>query len=135
MLDRARRTATDLSCQVALEIGDVHDLAFADDASDTVVANAVFCSVADPIAGLREIARVVKPDGNILLLEHVRPRNAVLGLIADLINPIVRRVFGPNINRNTEHNIGRAGITIDEIERWGVWRKITARDDPALAHR
>lgn len=135
MLKRARQAAEKHDQDVALEIGDVQNLPFADDEFDTVVATAVFCSVADPVAGLTEVARVVRPDGRVLLLEHVRPRNAVLGWIADRVNPAVRRLLGPNINRDTEHNIARAGITIDQIERWGVWRTITARHDHPLPQR
>lgn len=127
MLARARRRAAHLDVPVRLELADVQELPFPAASFDTVVATCVFCSVADPVAGLREVARVVRPDGQVLLLEHVRPRTRVLGWLFDLINPIVRRTIGPNINRCTESNVARAGLEIVEIRRWGIWREIVAR--------
>ncbi|MEQ8437801.1 MAG: methyltransferase domain-containing protein [Ilumatobacter fluminis] len=126
MLARARKSAGRLGVPVRLELADVQRLPFADATFDTVVATCVFCSVADPVAGLREAARVVRPGGQVLLLEHVRPRTPLLGWLFDLINPIVRRTFGPNINRRTEENIEQAGLDVAEVRRWGIWREIVA---------
>ncbi len=61
-----------------------------------------------------------------LLLEHVRPRNRLLGWLADQATPIVRRLIGPEINRRTEDNIAAAGLDIVDIRRWGVWREVIA---------
>jgi LuxR family maltose regulon positive regulatory protein len=47
-----------------------------DDALDRI-----FCAVADPALGLREVRRVTRRDGRVLLLEHVRPENRFLGLV------------------------------------------------------
>jgi ubiquinone/menaquinone biosynthesis C-methylase UbiE len=61
MLSRARARAGRLGMDVDLEQGDVEHLPFADDAFDTVTATCVFCSVDDPVRGLQEVKRVVKP--------------------------------------------------------------------------
>lgn len=127
MMARARGAAERLDRRVDLDVADVQDLPFEDDSFDTVTATCVFCSVADPVAGLREVARVVRPEGQVLLLEHVRPRNAVLGWLADRIAPVVARLMGPEINRRTEDNVAAAGLDIVEVGRWGVWREIHAR--------
>ncbi len=127
MLARARRRADRLGVPIRIELADVQQLPFADATFDTVVATCVFCSVADPVAGLREVARVVRPGGQVLLLEHVRPRTPLLGWLFDLVNPVVRRFVGPNINRRTEDNIAQSGLDMIEVRRWGIWREIVAR--------
>lgn len=126
MLERAKRRAGRRSEPVELQLADIQQAPFPDDSFDTAVATTVFCSVADPVQGLREVARVVKPGGKVLLLEHVRPRNALLARVFDLLNPITRNVFGFNINRPTEDNVAAAGLRVDEARRDGVWREIVA---------
>jgi ubiquinone/menaquinone biosynthesis C-methylase UbiE len=71
MLDRAKKRADKESVPVDLRLGDVQDLDFPDAVFDSVVATFVFCSVPDPILGLRELERVLKPGGKLILLEHV----------------------------------------------------------------
>jgi ubiquinone/menaquinone biosynthesis C-methylase UbiE len=125
MLARARRKAEKLHLRVDLHEMDVQDLKFPDHSFDTVFATFVFCSVPDPVAGLRELKRVCKPDGRLLLLEHMRPGNPVLGLFFDALNPMVVRMMGANINRRTIDNIRQAGWRIEieenlsaDIVRW-----------------
>lgn len=127
MLDRARRRAARLGSRVRLTRADVQALPFPDGSFDTVAATCVFCSVADPARGLAEVARVVRPDGQVLLLEHVRPTNPLLGLLADLVSPLTRRLLGPAMNRRTEETVVRAGLEIVEVRREGIWREIVAR--------
>lgn len=127
MLARASRVADGLDRPIVLELADVQDLPYRDGCFDTVTATCVFCSVADPVAGLREVARVVRADGQVLLLEHVRPRNPLLGWVADRVAPAIARLLGPEINRRTEDNVTAAGLDIVEVRRWGVWREVHAR--------
>src|SRR5262249_37107267 len=58
----------------------------------------------------RELRRVVRPEGQILLLEHVRPPG-LGGAIADFLNPLAVRLIGANINRKTVENVEQAGLT------------------------
>ena len=112
MLERARKKALNLGLEVDLREMDVQHLTFPDHAFDTIFATFVFCSVPDPVLGLQELRRVCKPDGRLLLLEHMRPGNPILGFLFDLFNPMVVRMMGANINRKTMENIRKAGWEI-----------------------
>ncbi len=117
MMERAQRNALILGQEVDFWEMDVQHLAFPDQVFDTVFATFVFCSVPDPVSGLRELRRVCKPGGTLLLLEHIRPKNFILGFLFDLLNPIVVRMMGANINRRTLDNIRMAGWRIQVEER------------------
>lgn len=125
MLEKAKKRASVLGLRVELQEMDVQRLAFPEGFFDTVFATFVFCSVPDPVLGLQELRRVCKRDGRLLLLEHMRPGNPALGLFFDMINPMVVRMMGANINRRTMENIQSAGwrILVEEhlssdIVRW-----------------
>lgn len=121
MLERARRRAEREGIRVDLRLMDAQHLELPDDSFDSVVATFVFCSVPDPIQGLRELRRVSKSEGRVLLLEHVRP-GGVAGNVADLLNPLVVRIMGANINRRTVENVRRAGLQIERVD--DLWRDI-----------
>jgi ubiquinone/menaquinone biosynthesis C-methylase UbiE len=110
MLAQARARAAQLNVAVTLREADAQALPFPDASFDTVVTTCVFCSVPDPQLGLAEVVRVLKPSGQLLMLEHVRSHHVVLGTLMDLLNPLVVRVMGANINRETVRTIERAGL-------------------------
>ncbi|MFT8889685.1 MAG: methyltransferase domain-containing protein [Ethanoligenens sp.] len=110
MLSKAEKKIVNCHSQVQLNLMDVQHLDFPDDSFDTVLSTCVFCSVPDPVEGLKEIRRVCKPGGKIVMLEHVRSENALLGPIMDVFNPIVFNLYGANINRKTLDNIRKAGF-------------------------
>jgi phosphatidylethanolamine/phosphatidyl-N-methylethanolamine N-methyltransferase len=116
MLARARRRAEALGLDLELGHMDAQDLDFADDSFDAAVATFVFCSVPLPIQGLRELGRVVQPGGDIWLLEHVRVDRPVLGPLMDGLNPVLVRMSGANINRQTVENVARAGLELISVE-------------------
>ncbi len=130
MLARARQRAGKLHLNPALKIGDVQALEFPDAHFDTIVATFVFCSVPDPILGLQELKRVLKPEGKILLLEHMRLPNEFAGKVMDLVNPLVVRLMGANINRRTLENIQKAGLRIENVQdlgMGGMFKRIVVR--------
>lgn len=130
MLKRAKARAAELEAEVNLQLGDVQDLDFPDNSFDDVVATFVFCSVPDPVLGLNEIARVLKSNGRLLLLEHVRSANSVLGKLMDILDPIAVRLMGPHINRRTVENIQRSRLKLGYVEDkglGGIFKLIVAR--------
>jgi len=115
MLDKSGKRAEALGIKVDLKLMDAQALKFPDDRFDTVFATFVFCSVPDPVLGLKELRRVCRPAGRLLLLEHMRPENPFLGLVFDALNPLVVRLIGANINRKTINNIHSAGWTVETV--------------------
>ena len=90
---------------------DVQELKFPDATFDSVVSACTFCSVPDPLRGLRELYRCLKPGGRLLMFEHVRSRFGPIAILQDLMTPITRRM-GPEMNRDTVSNVLRAGFEL-----------------------
>lgn len=105
MLQQAERKRDRKQLAIDLALMDVQTLCYADNSFDTVVASFVFCSVPKPRKGLKELYRVLKPGGQLLLLEHVLSSNKVMAFMMNLINPLVVRLVGANINRETIKNV------------------------------
>lgn len=137
MIAVAARKARRQGVVVDLIIADSQALPFKDSAFDGAVASFVFCSVPDPVQGLREVGRVLRPEGNAYLLEHGRS-GSPLGWVMDMLNPLVVRMIGANINRRTLDNIRRAGLQIEEAKNLLadvvrlVWVKPTLATEEAI---
>ncbi len=127
MLEKAKSKILRLDRDVELVQADAESLPFKDDVFDAVISTFVFCSVENPVEGLKELYRVLKPKGKAIFLEHMRCENEIGGKILDALNPIFR-VFGPEVNRRTNENIKKAGFRIVK-EIWlltSVFRLIVA---------
>lgn len=113
LLARARRRATG----VPLVVGRAEQLPFRTGSFDTVVSSLVFCSVADPLQGLREVARVLASHGQLRMLEHVRSPNRVLGRLQDLMQPAWTWFAGGcHPNRDTVSTVEHSGFVIEKPE-------------------
>jgi len=114
MLANAYDKIDKTKASVVLMEMDAQQMDFSDNTFDVVVSTCVFCSVPDPVKGFQEIRRVVKPEGKIVMLEHMRSNNIVVGKMLDLINPLTVRIVGANVNRKTIENIEKAGLKIEQ---------------------
>ncbi len=115
MIKRARKRAVRQDVAVTLHQMDVQNMSFPDASFDTVVATFVFCSVPDPAQGLREVVRICKPGGKVILLEHMISANRILAVLMNLLNPIVVRIAGANINRRTVQNVRNSGLVVERV--------------------
>lgn len=86
-------------------------LPFEDNAFDTVVSTLVLCTVEDPDQALREVRRVLRPGGTLLLIEHVRSSRPRLARIQDRLHRPWRAIgYGCNCNRDTTTALQNAGF-------------------------
>jgi ubiquinone/menaquinone biosynthesis C-methylase UbiE len=92
-------------------------LPFEDDSFDTVAVTLVLCTVPDPAATLQEIKRILKPDGQLLFLEHVRSPHPDLAKWQDRLEKPWRFLGdGCHCNRDTEANLKAAGFELSDVE-------------------
>ncbi|MGZ8096461.1 MAG: class I SAM-dependent methyltransferase [Methylosarcina sp.] len=117
MLKQAKHKKDRKNIDVDLGLMDVQSLSYASNSFDTIIASFVFCSVPSPSKGLKELYRVCKPGGQILLLEHVLSSNPFIARTMNLLNPLVVALVGANINRNTVKSVracGFSSVRVDE---------------------
>jgi SAM-dependent methyltransferase len=111
------------------------ELPFADASVDTVVSTFVLCTVDAPDLALREITRVLRPDGQLLFLEHVRSESPMLARWQDrLAGPWRRFAQGCRCNRATAELITRCGLVLDEVHE-GSWRAMPPIVRPLVVGR
>lgn len=125
----AHGVASDVSCEMIklangksrpsslhLIQASAEQLPFPDASFDAAFATLVFCSVASPQEAFSELRRVVRPNGTVVLLEHVRPKG-ILGWLFDALTILTVALFDDHFNRRTAYEASRAGFELLRVER------------------
>lgn len=116
MLDEARRHDAIDGKPVTFRQVEASDLPFPDARFDTVTTSLTLCTVPDPEQTLREMSRVARPDGRIVMLEHVRAPNRILAGAQRLLTPMQERRMGCHLDRPTDRLVQDIGFTIEHRE-------------------
>ena len=117
MVRLLQRRLDDLHPGVRLLRAPAEDLPFLDDTFDTVVSTLTLCTVSDQPRALRELARVLRPGGQLLFIEHVRADDAGLARWQDRLNGLNRVLaHGCNCNRATLASLRSGGFAIRQVE-------------------
>lgn len=121
MRRQAAEKAREVGCDVTLRDARAESLPDDDDSVDVVLASLVFCTIADPDRALEEVARVLKPGGELRFLEHVRA-DGWRERGQELLNPLWSRAAGGcQLTRETvERFVCHDAFAVEEIERVGV---------------
>jgi ubiquinone/menaquinone biosynthesis C-methylase UbiE len=120
MRARLSRRVNDLSASAEVVEASADHLPFPDATFDTAVVTYVLCSVRDPRAALEEVARVLRPDGHLLFIEHVRSDNPGVAKWQDRIRPLCNGLAGCNPNRDTLAAIEASPLAVESVKHGEV---------------
>ena len=127
MLDKAvERVQTLAMPNVTLKVMDATSLDFGDDEFDRAIATYTISAVPDPVAVLREMRRVVKPGGVLVILNHFRSERRATGLFEDFVAPLCTRL-GWKSNLPMKPLLERVGLTpelITTVNMFNGWRLV-----------
>jgi ubiquinone/menaquinone biosynthesis C-methylase UbiE len=128
MLAIGRRRAQELGHPADLRLGDVQALEFADESFDTVTCTLGFCTIPDTRAAAAEAFRVLRPGGQLLLLEHVRSPSPIVRGGQRLLEPLAVRFEADHLLREPLDYLPDVGFEIDEVQRlkWGIVERLRA---------
>jgi len=132
MLELARRRAHELDRSVDLLEADAERLPFEDERFDTVVCVLALCSIPRPPVAIREMIRVLKPGGALLLVDHVGSTWPPVYLGQWLVERVTIPTHGEHLTRRSFPIVERSGLRIQEHERLkaGIVERISAVRSP-----
>ncbi len=118
MLRKLRAKVEDAGAEAQIVRAGAEDVPFEDSSFDTVAFTLVLCTVPDPVAALDEAARILRPGGRLLFLEHVRSEETGLARWQDrLVRPWRFLADGCHCNRDTVATIEASPLSVESVER------------------
>jgi ubiquinone/menaquinone biosynthesis C-methylase UbiE len=101
-------------------VGDIQILSdyFDSNTFDFITSRCTFCSVPDPIKGLKEVAKVLRPTGKLIQIEHGLSDFKPVNMILRLFDPTTFKKFGVHVTRNHIANLRLAGFRL--IHHWNI---------------
>ena len=117
--DRVARRVAQAPFPVHIQSVSAERLPYDDATFDCVVSTFTLCTVPNPILALREVRRVLKPEGYFLFLEHGRSDNSAVARWQDRLNPFQNWLgCGCNLNRRIDQLVRAAGLRLDSLDRY-----------------
>jgi len=114
MLDKAAPRVAAYKGDMQVQHADVHHMPFEDGQFDQIFTSCTFCSVPQPIEGLKALKRVLKPGGDLYMFEHTGSNFYPFKPMMNAMTRITRKL-GPDMNRPTVENVKAAGYDLKRV--------------------
>jgi ubiquinone/menaquinone biosynthesis C-methylase UbiE len=134
MLDIARRRAAQLGRTATLQQGDAPQLPFDDASFDTVICTFGLCAIPDHTRAVAEMARVLRPGGRLILVDHIESSSPVARTVQRFLEVFTVPLGGEHFLRRPLNQVQAAGFDIEQAQRFklGLVERLVARK-PATA--
>lgn len=118
-----------LGRHIDLRVGDAEALPFPDDSFDTLVCTISLCTIPDDRQAIREVRRVLRSAGLLVLLEHVRSPSRLVRAGQRLLEPLTLRFHADHLLREPLDHLRAEGFEVERLERsrWGIIERVAAR--------
>ncbi len=129
MLAIGQRRAQHLGRPADLRLGDAQSLEFSNASFDTITCTLGFCTIPDTHRAAAEALRVLRPDGQLLMLEHVRSPARAVRAGQRLLEPLAVRFQADHLMREPLDYLPTVGFDIELVQRskWGIVERLRAR--------
>ncbi len=114
MLEHAAQRVAGYDGDIQAKLMDVHEMDFPDESFDQVFTACTFCSVPNPVDGLKQLYRVLKPGGELCMFEHTGSQFYPFKTMMNLMSKLTEKL-GPAMNRPTVNNVKAAGFQVLEV--------------------
>ncbi len=117
--DRVARRTAEAPFPIHIQYVSAERLPYDDATFDCAVSTFTLCTIPDPVAALRDVRRVLKPESRLFFLEHGRSDDTTIARWQDRLNRL-QNLFacGCNLNRRIDQLVAQAGLTIEELDRY-----------------
>lgn len=114
MLDQGADRIAAYQGNLRVQQADVHEMPFEEGQFDQIFTSCTFCSVPNPVEGLKALRRVLKPGGDLFMFEHTGSSFFPFKQMMDAMTLITRKL-GPDMNRKTVENVKAAGYDLKRV--------------------
>lgn len=119
LYDLAQENISELSFPIEFIKSSAEDIPLSDNSIDSVVSTWSLCSIPNPSLALKEIFRVLKPDGKFSFVEHGKSPRSLVFKLQNFLTPASKRLAGGcHMNRDVEKLILNAGFEFEKLEKF-----------------